>query len=92
MVQDIDREQQVVIVHLTLVLPSYYHWPLILGLLPRHNSIDNTAFVTSTMFYMMIARMLKPMAWKAYPSKLCAVAFRRVLHLLSKEQPAGELA
>lgn len=42
MVQDIDWEQQVVIVHFTLVLPSYYDWPLIFGLLPRHNRGDDT--------------------------------------------------
>ncbi len=36
MVQDVDWEQQVVIVHLTLVLPGYYDWPLLLGLLRDH--------------------------------------------------------
>ena len=42
MVQDVDREQQVVIVHLTLVLPSHYDRPLILGLLRAQKNGDRS--------------------------------------------------
>lgn len=48
MIQDVDWEQQVVIVHLPLVLPSHYDWPLLLGLLREHGVVEILSFLNTT--------------------------------------------